>query len=555
MDLLRAVRLTVRDLLRQPAYTASTVLTLALAIGANSAIFSAVHGVLLTPSAIRQPDNLVICWERDVPRSPVVELSYRNFQDWVAHSRSFSQAAAIGSSTWPAILDGRGESVRLASAGVSASFFDTLGVAPALGRSFRTEDDAPNAERVVILSHATWVTRFGEDPDVIGTTIQLDESVTPLLVSCRRDSIFRTAQMCGCRSCRSGQCRRRPCLFPARERRCALVIGRLPNVLRRRWQQRNEPPRRATSANGRRAPVRHRRDRDAIPRLPDWSRTSRPLGTIRSGWCASLIGCANVSGLMLTRVSVRRREHAIRLALGATSRHLRRHWALETLILSLAGGSLGLIASRWMVQGVVALAPEDVPRLTNISINLPVAAFTFLAGPGDRVPLWSAAGPARRHAEPARGAQRCLARDTWSTLPSGALTAPGFSDWPHRRASRSCWSRSEELRQPQKYRPWFRADQRADDECWHSRRQAFSQRMDARTARARLSTAGCRSRRRRISASAGAWTDWRGELSHSGRAARHPAECAPQSHVELPSRDARLLHGNADPAQTRSSLQ
>src|SRR4029453_9731586 len=78
MDLLRTVRLTVRDLLRQPGYTASTVLTLALAIGANSAIFSAVHGVLLTPSAIRQPDNLVISWERDVPRSPVVEVSYRN---------------------------------------------------------------------------------------------------------------------------------------------------------------------------------------------------------------------------------------------------------------------------------------------------------------------------------------------------------------------------------------------------------------------------------------------------------------------------------------------
>ena len=76
------------------------------------------YGVLLTPSAIRQPDQLVICWERDASRSPVVELSYRNFQDWVAHSRSFSQAAAIGSSTWPAILDGRGESVRLASAGL-----------------------------------------------------------------------------------------------------------------------------------------------------------------------------------------------------------------------------------------------------------------------------------------------------------------------------------------------------------------------------------------------------------------------------------------------------
>jgi putative ABC transport system permease protein len=159
MDLPRALRLTVSDLLKQPGYTGAAVVTLALAIGANSAIFSAVHGVLLQPSPIRQPNELVICWERDASRSPVVELSYRNFQDWVAHSRSFSQAAAIGSSTWPAILDGRGEPVRLASAGVSASFFHTLGVVPSFARGFRPEDDAPNAERVVILSHTTWVTR------------------------------------------------------------------------------------------------------------------------------------------------------------------------------------------------------------------------------------------------------------------------------------------------------------------------------------------------------------------------------------------------------------
>jgi putative ABC transport system permease protein len=380
MDLLRTVRLTVRDLLRQPGYTASTVLTLALAIGANSAIFSAVHGVLLTPSAIRQPDNLVISWERDVPRSPVVEVSYRNFQDWVAHSRSFSQAAAIGSSTWPAVLDGRGESVRLASAGVSASFFDTLGVAPALGRSFRTEDDAPNAERVVILSHATWVTRFGADSDVIGTAIQLDEErhtvvgvmpagfdfphrsdvwlpVVPILVNAGDGRVQSPLESVGV-------------LF---------VIGRL--------HERVTPKMAAEELNRLAAQLQrtsgaHRFGTDVVV-TPFFDYLIGPVRHALWALFAAvgvllLIGCANVSGLMLTRVSVRRREHAIRLALGATSRHLGRHWAFETLILSLAGGSLGFIASRWMVQGVVALAPEDVPRLTNISINLPVAAFTFL---------------------------------------------------------------------------------------------------------------------------------------------------------------------------------
>jgi putative ABC transport system permease protein len=372
MDFLRAVRLTVRDLLRQPGYTTVTVVTLALAIGANSAIFSAVHGVLLTPSAIRQPDNLVICWERDVSRSPVIEVSYRNFQEWVAHSRSFSRAAAIGSSTWPAILDGRGESVRLASAGVSASFFETLGVAPALGRGLRPEDDAPNAERVVILSHATWVTRFGADPGVIGTTIQIGERHRVVgVMPAGFDFPHRTDVWLPVV----------PILGNALESVGVLfVIGRLsdgvtPNMAS---EELNRLARQFHQMGG-----AHRFGTDVVvtPFL-DYL-----IGPVRHALWALfaavgvllIIGCANVSGLMLTRVSVRRREHAIRLALGATRRDLGRHWALETLILSLAGGCVGLIASRWMVQGIVRLAPEDVPRLTDITINLPVAAFTFLA--------------------------------------------------------------------------------------------------------------------------------------------------------------------------------
>jgi putative ABC transport system permease protein len=380
MDLLRAVRLTVRDLVRQPTFTAATVVTLALAIGANSAIFSAVHAVLLKPSAIRQPDNLVICWERDAARSPVVELSYRNFQDWIAHSRSFSQAAAIGSSTWPAILEGRGESVRLASAGVSASFFDTLGVAPVLGRGFRPEDDAPNAARVVILSHRTWVTRFGADLEVVGTSIQLDEGHTVVGVMPpefdfphRTDLWLPVVPILA--SAGDGRVQ-----SPLENVGVLFVIGRLREGLTPAMAS-EELNRVARQLQQTGTANRFGTDVVVTPFL-DYL-----IGPVRHALWALfgavgvllLIGCANVSGLMLTHVSVRRREHAIRLALGATRRHLGRHWALEALILSLAGGCVGLIASRWMVHGIVALAPEDLPRLTSISFNLPVFAFTSLA--------------------------------------------------------------------------------------------------------------------------------------------------------------------------------
>jgi ABC-type antimicrobial peptide transport system permease subunit len=126
-----------------------------------------------------------------------------------------------------------------------------------------------------------------------------------------------------------------------------------------------------------------------------------------------LIGCANVSGLMLTRVSLRRRDQALRLALGATSSRLGRHWAAEALILSFGGGALGLFASRWIARAIVLLAPDDVPRLSDVSINLPVAAFTFVAVLVTA--LLCGAGPVRR-----AGASNVL-----EALKDGARSTPG----------------------------------------------------------------------------------------------------------------------------------
>ena len=381
MDLLRAARLTIRDLLRSPGYTSAAVLTLGLVVGANSAIFSAVHAVLLTPPPIQRPDELVVCWERDLSRNlPVVEVSYRNFQDWVAHSRSFSSAAAMSSSTWPAILDGRGEPTRLSSAGVSASFFETLGVRPIAGRVFGPEEDLPNSTRVAILSHGLWMRRFGGDPGAIGTTIQLSGphiviGVMPEGFDFPRGTDIWLPVVPILANAGGGRLQ-----SPLENVGVLFVVGRL--------REGTTPARAAEELDGLAARLEQQGSAHRFgSAVVVTSFVDYLLGPVRQALWALLaavgvlllIGCANVSGLMLTRVSVRRREHAIRVALGATPARIGRKWALEALILSMAGGCLGLLASRWIVQGIVALAPGDVPRVSDIAINLPVAAFTFLA--------------------------------------------------------------------------------------------------------------------------------------------------------------------------------
>jgi putative ABC transport system permease protein len=379
--LLSDVRVALRYLLKSPGYTSAAVLTLALAIGANSAVFSAVHAVLLEPLPVRQPGRLVICWASDRSHHlPVVELSYRNFEDWAAHSQSFSQVAAVGSSTWPAVLDRQDESVRLSSAGVSVSFFETLGVRPALGRGFRPEDDEPRAPRVVVLSHQAWVGRFGADPAAVGRTIQLDQphtiaGVMPEGFDFPRGTDFWTPVVPILADSATGW--RTDAL---EEVGVLFVVGRLRDGVT------------PAMANGELDRLADRLEQGgganrfgtAVVVTPflDYvlGPTRRALWTLLAAvGVLLLIGCANVSGLMLTRVSLRRREHAVRLALGATPSMVGRLWALETLILAIAGGVLGLVLSQWMAGAIVSLAPDDVPRLADVSIDRSVAAFTFLA--------------------------------------------------------------------------------------------------------------------------------------------------------------------------------
>lgn len=377
--MIRELRHTCRQLLSAPGYTAATVITLALAIGATSAIFSAVHGVLLRPLPIHNPGELVICWATDPARNQaVVELSHRNVRDWAEQSRSFVQTAAMGSSAWPAVLEGRGEPARLSSVGVSASFFDTLGVPPLHGRVFRAEDEQPNAPRVVVLSHGTWVRRFGADPAVVGTVVRLGAphtvvGVMPDGFDFPRGTDYWTPVV--------------PILFDASAQwgdgtlqnvGVLFAVGRLREGVTRAMAI--EDLDRIAAAQ----------DAAGIPRFGT-AVVVTPfleylLGPVRQAlwWLFGAVGmllliaCANVSGLLLTRVTVRQREHVIRVALGATRMQIGRLWALETFVLVLAGGLAGFALAGWIAGGIASLAPEDVPRLGEVSIDARAAAFTVL---------------------------------------------------------------------------------------------------------------------------------------------------------------------------------
>ena len=376
--MLADVRGALRNLRHEPGYAVAATITLALTIGATTAIFSGVHKVLLDTGGITHPQSLVMAWSRDTARQlGVVELSYRNVEDWAANSQTFASIAAIGSSTWPTILDGQGEPERLALAGVSVSFFDTLGVTPMLGRGFEAGDDLPNAPRVVVLSHGNWSARFGGDRAVVGKVIMLDDTpftvvgVMPPGFDFQRGTDVWTPVVPVLAADEQGWNPR-----TLESVAVLLAVGRLREGVTAdaARDELDEIAARIEREGG------TRRFAPAVVITPflDYS-----LGPVRLALWALfgavgvllLIGCANVSGLMLTRAAVRRRDHAIRLALGATPAAVGRSWIAETAVLCVAGGCLGLLNARWMAQVMIAVAPENLPRLSAVAIDAPVAAF------------------------------------------------------------------------------------------------------------------------------------------------------------------------------------
>jgi putative ABC transport system permease protein len=362
----------VRRLLKAPGFTLVAVLTLALGIGANSAIFSVVNGVLLKPLPYPEPDRLVGVYHTTDGQRAV--MSGPNFTDVSRAATSFESAAAI--STGRMILTGEGEPTRLAIAEVSASLFSVLRVRPALGRAFNADENTPGRNNLVILSHGLWQQRFGSDPSVIGRRITLDGvskevvGVMPAGFSypSGRDAWLPVDYDEGFVTKQRGAwylsvvARLKPGVTPQQSAAEVEAIGR---NLARQYPDANAEIGMTT-----------------YPLLEAMVGNIRPSVMILLGAVGFvlLIACTNVANLLLARAATRETEMAVRTALGAGRARLVRQLLTESVLLSLVGAGFGLLLAVWGVELLTNLKPQGIPRLDNVRIDGVVILFTIAVG-------------------------------------------------------------------------------------------------------------------------------------------------------------------------------
>ncbi|MGH9939568.1 MAG: ABC transporter permease [Blastocatellia bacterium] len=369
--LMQDLRYGARMLMKKPGFTLIAVITLALGIGANSAIFSVVNAALLRPLPFAEPDRLARIWETNLKRDlPFFSVSAPNYVSWKEQSRTFERLAA-----WKfrgVNLTGRGEPERLEGAAVSGSLFSLLGVKPGLGRDFLPEEDQPHGRRAVIIGYGLWERRFGRDPNLIGQGLILD-GVSHIVVGIAPSGFDFPggAEMWA------------PLAADlARENRGnkeLAVIGRLkPGVTLQQARtelttiaQRLEQQFPDTNSDW---GVRLETLFDSI--ITNETRTALLILLGAVGFLL-LIACANVANLTLARATGRASEMAIRAALGASRWRISRQLLTESLLLALAGGGAGVLLALWGVDLLRAASPQNTPRLDEIGVDGWVLGFTL----------------------------------------------------------------------------------------------------------------------------------------------------------------------------------
>ncbi|HZF41700.1 MAG TPA: ABC transporter permease [Blastocatellia bacterium] len=368
------LRYGARMLIKKPGFTLIAVITLALGIGANTAIFTVVNGMLLRPLPYDDPDRLVMLWEAD-PRRNIEQqrAAPPNLVEWREQSRSFENIAYwTGNDEFNLVMADGIEKAKCAY--VTSSLFSTLRVRPQLGRAFLPEEDQLEGNRVALLSYEYWRRRFAADPNVIGRTLTVDTFG-------RRDYTVVGVMQPGFR-------------FP-NQTEIWLPVGwdGIPRARRGPWLsviarlKGGVSPKQAQAELGAiqsRIEQQHREASSSVVIIPLLEQTlgARLRSALLILWgvvaCVLLIACANVANLLLARAADRQKEIAVRLALGGTRFRMIRQLLTESMLVAFLGGAIGLLLASWSLKLLIAFNSDHVPRLSETRLDSRSLAFTML---------------------------------------------------------------------------------------------------------------------------------------------------------------------------------